>query len=652
MTDRAAYHRDQHANPILEAWLASAYQAGLEAFDALEQPSAEDHCWVGQCLFCLDRPIEGFERSVQARAMGFEDAGAIGATILRFTGELDRAERLLEGLERSRLSDFGRAVEARERGMIAFARGARREAVAQLERAWELASTDPVGAAQLAHFSAMLALALAKVGRDGLAARHLERALERAKPHQRAPLLLMRSLCRLHAGDLSGARIDLDDLDGLEQLGSVTLEHRRYARGLVLRAMGLGAEAAGQLLEAASLARASGDAETEFHAEVMAGAISTDEGSASMARAHLHRASGLVQTDQERALLGLRQGALLARLNDPSAVGTLETALEMLRGLELGREVGLAHLHLAEAHLRAGRDREGFEQLVRATDARHALGGAALAAELPTLPAAFETLAATQRGTYVHVLLEDWRALERGGPGHVHLTTLGGYEVSLDGRAQRLESGVARGVETLAFLLHYGRATLEQVQANVFGDVPPARARNHFHVIRLALARCVPQLFVPYDPASRSYEVSHSGLRLSWDAREVERAVKLGGELGVQRALALYTGPFLPRSSSDWALELRSDLEFSVTRAGLEALEELFKLARFEACSSLAERLLEVNPLDIGVNVLLVRSVEQLRGALAAREVLAFRWAVFEREVGEVPEDLRSLQNAAWGRAN
>ena len=187
MNDPSAYQPDQHGvyrpgNPLLEALLAGEYRAGLEVFQALERPSAEDCCWAGQCLFGLDQSLEGYELTLQACSMGLEDAGAFAATILRFTGELDRADVLLESLDSGKLSALGLAVQARERGMIAFARGARREAVTHLEQAWDLATTHPIGVALLAHFSTMLALALAKVGRDALAAKHLERALGKAKP--------------------------------------------------------------------------------------------------------------------------------------------------------------------------------------------------------------------------------------------------------------------------------------------------------------------------------------------------------------------------------------------------------------------------------------------------------------------------------------
>jgi hypothetical protein len=104
--------------------------------------------------------------------------------------------------------------------------------------------------------------------------------------------------------------------------------------------------------------------------------------------------------------------------------------------------------------------------------------------------------------------------------------------------------------------------------------------------------------------------------------------------------------------AGEWAEMFRSDLEFSVTLAGLNSLKELFKRERYEACSSLAERLLEVNPLDVGVNVFLVQATAQLRGALAAREVWTFRANFFKQQIGVVPETLLEMDQSRWNQAD
>ncbi len=78
---------------------------------------------------------------------------------------------------------------------------------------------------------------------------------------------------------------------------------------------------------------------------------------------------------------------------------SLWLALKGLQSLGVEREVGIAHLHLAEALFRDGQGAEAFTQLSLAVDARHALGhGTMLAAELRGLPLVFEHVSLCQQG--------------------------------------------------------------------------------------------------------------------------------------------------------------------------------------------------------------------------------------------------------------
>ena len=120
----------------------------------------------------------------------------------------------------------------------------------------------------------------------------------------------------------------------------------------------------------------------------------------------------------------------------------------------------------------------------------------------------------------------------------------------------------------------------------------------------------------------------------------------------MRKALAVYTGPFLPRSEGQWAEELRWDLEWSVVRSGLLAVEELFRQERYKACIELAERLIEINPLEAGISVLMVQAVKELHGALAARAMLEQVTARFRSAIGEVPEAIEQLRSGAWLSAN
>ena len=170
--------------------------------------------------------------------------------------------------------------------------------------------------------------------------------------------------------------------------------------------------------------------------------------------------------------------------------------------------------------------------------------------------------------------------------------------------------------------------------------------------MRQLVAKAIPGLSVPYEQSSKTYKLTAHGVRVTWDALEVQKALKIGGELGVRKALALYTGPFLPRSEGQWAEERRWDLEWSVVRAGLLAVEELFRQERYKVCIELAERLIEINPLEAGISVLLVQSIKELHGVLAARSMLEQVTMRFRSSIGEVPEAIEQLRSSAWLSAN
>ncbi len=421
-------------------------------------------------------------------------------------------------------------------------------------------------------------------------------------------------------------------------------------------------EALGHYLEAVALARAAGDANLEGLGEIAVAALATARDETTLGAAHLARAAALAGDANASASLALEQGALMVRSGDPAAIGLLERALEGFTRLENDRDIGLAHLHLAEAHLRLGRTDAGQSHLERAAVARHAVGsGAFLAAKLRGLPYALDALDALARPAaqpaararagegagFASILLEDWRALEANGAALVTLTTLGGYGLALEGRPVTLGAGLARTVELLAFLLERPDAPLEQVRTSVFADASPERARNYVQTIRSALKRALPGLRVGYDEARRAYAVRAEGVRLRYDRGLVEAALRDGGEAGLRRALGLYTGPFLPRSESDWAVQSRMDLEFALSSLGLEVVLDLERRGRWRACTELAERLLVVNPLDAAVAIVLVRAMGAWRGRVAARGAFDRVAARFRLEVGDVPEAL-----AAWGRSD
>ncbi|MBB5235887.1 DNA-binding SARP family transcriptional activator [Deinococcus budaensis] len=642
-------------HPVLACLAAGDFEQGLRRHAALAHPTPTDDLWAGQCLVLLQRRLEGLTLLLRARARGEEDAGALAAVAYRFGGEVERAAELLAGLHPARLSAFGRAVADRELGLGRLHAGRPREALGPLRRAWETAVTDAVAGRFLGSFSAALGLALAELGQDAAAAEHVGQALAAASPPQRAALLWVRMLSAVQSGQFAQAQRDLDDLAALPATpDAAPLLH--YGRGVLAHTRGLGSEAAEHYCASAAAAREAGQPETEFYARLRLSALATARGDLGAARQQLARAGALASGERMAASLALRRGAWQVRGHDPQARATLERARRGFETLQLERELGLTHLQLAEAAVRGGDPDAAGAHLARAADLRHALGsGTVLAAELRELPAAYGYLRGAghpSASPYLGVLWSDVQALEVHLPAELTLSTLGRAGLTLEGQRVRLNVGLPRTALLLAFLLDHGEASLETLQTQVFGDHAPRQARDYLHVARNALGKRLPQLQVPFDRARRVYSLRPCGVRLCWDVQELRQALGLGGETGLRRALGLYAGPFLPESESSWAAQLREELEWSLLRSGLETLETLRGRGEYAACVGLAQRLLEIQPLDVGISTLLVQVFHALRGHAAARQELARVSQVFQRELGEVPEPLLALQRGTWATAH
>jgi tetratricopeptide (TPR) repeat protein len=451
-----------------------------------------------------------------------------------------------------------------------------------------------------------------------------------------------------------------------------------YYTAHLYRMRGLVDEATTLLLEAAQIARDHGKKEVECYAHLSLVWMAAATDNFSFARAHLARAQTLAEGLTLHAELALAHGLLLARLNDATALELLERSLEGFEASENERDAGIAHLHLAEALLRLDRTPEAKVHLERCVDVRYALGCAAtFAAELRALPAVFEHLTSQPQepGTrgqpsqdqssqnqssqdqqtrshqtrdhgqrYAAILLEDWRALEQYAPAQVSLVTLGGYKLLVDGQPVRLESGIARTCELISFMLEFGPAKLDDLQLGVFPDELGKLSREYIHKIRQSVNKAIPRLFLSFDKETRIYTVRTEGVRLLWDVRGLRDALSIGGETGLRRALALFTGSFMPRSEQEWVYDLRLELEHQIALLGLSVLQDLEKREAFEACIELALRLIEVSPVQVEVGLLLVRSMMATRGQGAAREMHTMLCQRFVSKIGEVPEEFLKMQ--------
>ncbi|GEM50176.1 hypothetical protein [Deinococcus cellulosilyticus] len=102
-------------------------------------------------------------------------------------------------------------------------------------------------------------------------------------------------------------------------------------------------------------------------------------------------------------------------------------------------------------------------------------------------------------------------------------------------------------IEVITFLHHRKQCTLREVVLEVFGEVPPEKAKNYFHQIRHVLSSKNHLVTIEFDRTSRRYSL-RTEFPLVWDLQAC-----LDGQKKLE-------GIFLPSSGSDWVIELNQRL--------------------------------------------------------------------------------------------
>jgi DNA-binding SARP family transcriptional activator len=629
-------------NPILSRIAAGAYAEGLSTFEALRVSTSEDERLAAICLFNLQAPQRARDLLLSARAGGCEAAGIELASAYRQLGLMDLARDALTAVDTSRLSPFDRALALREWGAQRYAAGDVTGAIEVLERAWALAHQTSLRWMVLPAIGHALGAAYADRGFAQQAVEYLAEALTMANPARRVQLLATRSLCRTYLGALDEADRDLDEAGAHQDLVPLVGPYLEYVAGVLQLMRGRLAAAEMRFGEAAAAARAAQEPETEAYAELGRCAIATVHRRLDEARAFLARAKHLASNEKLQSLTRLRECAILTRQRRGGAVEAGEAAAQSFGQLGLLREQGWCQLHVAAAHLGAGRHSEALRSLSEAARLRHALGGGAwMVPELRLVPPVTSLLARLGEEAYPRVLYRDLRRVSDAEPVPLELSTLGSARLRLDGRRVRLD--LRRSLEVLAYLLANPETTIDQVLLDLFPDSDAARARSYFHQVRYELARAVPGLTVPYRQRDRTYRVRSEGLELISDVARLRRALSAGGEAGLVESLRLYRGPFLPDADSEWSRVQREDLAWSIRRLGVEVMQELRARRDHRRRLELADRLVEIDPFDETLNEQLVGAARAVGGGTAARSVAERLTRRFEQELGVVPPRLERL---------
>ena len=643
-------------NSKLLALLGSgSYQAGLEMYQNLETSTPEDQCWAGLCLAYLGRTLEACEYLGTAWIKGFETAAVVLASVYMFNGERERAREIVVKIESSKLGPIGVALTERVGAALAHHDGFLKLAMRHIERAWDVAIQEPTARAFLPGIAQLAGYVLSEAGFDSKALIFFTRALESTNIDRRGELLSARGFAHINAGNFLEAASDLAEALNWNLSASYRPTYR-YFCGALERARGDNELATQYFLETIDLARQTGAQEVEVLASLELCAIATRSGALSMARAYLTRARAIASQDHSRlqAVISLRHGALLTLDDHKSTPDALEMALKTFEHVGMIRDYGVACIHFTEYYLRQGNIQKANDYLSLATDARYGVAsGANIAIELLALPLTLEHLATLPKNHYGYALLEDYRKLASFGVDVVRIESLGVYRLSFNGADIKLEAGLAKTIETLTYLLESGPSQVEAIQANVFEHSNETAANGYFHLIRTDVRRRTEgKLMIAFDKPSRNYSLVVEGAKLEWDVSVVRQALEQGSETGLRQALAAYTGPFLPNTSTEWADNLRLDFEWDVARAGLVVLQDLAKRGFFERCEALARRLLEINPMDTSTALVLLQCVHELHGLLRTHQELEYLKAKFMQHIGVIPEMLGQYANTLHAGLN
>jgi len=625
-------------HPLLECVLRGDAAGGWGIYLACQTPSALEQRWAGVCLFRLGRLEEARDLLLRAVGNGCLFARIDLATVYRTLGQVETAQQVLGRLEAATPGSFDKVLWLREMGMIRLTLGERRAALGLLEQAYQT-SFSPETTLLRAGVSHALGLLHAEMGQDRKALTYLNQALEGATPSRRVAVTVTHALCQVYLGDFSDAQHLLETAEPLLDEVPMVRATWWYARAILERARGHLREAVQLYAKCIEHARQGDEAETECYAQLERAAIHTVLGERTQARGALARGQALAQTPRLHALAKLREGTFQAQFDALRAEKTLECALESFCSLDMVREQGWTGLHLAALKVAQGQD--PTPRLERVADMRHAVGsGGFLALELRGLPELIEHLETLNESDYAHLLLKDWRTSALDSALRLRLHSLGGCRIFLEGVEVKFKQ--SRSAEIACYFLLHPDVRLDKAIIELFPQGEDRRSRNYLHQVRYDLERQLPGFQIVHH--NGLYRVHLKGIQLKWDRDEVRRALVPRDAGAVEKALDLFSGPFLPEVTEEWAFVEREDLTWSVVQVGLQVLEEYYAAGRFIDCLRLAGRLLEFDQDDEGLNDYLVKATERLEGEVAARRLVGRLCTRFEREYGSAPATLNMLR--------
>ncbi len=527
---------------VVQGWaFLEQFEKGVEAYDAILEPTPQDDRWVGVCYYQLVRDREALEYLSKAAQRGETGARVNIAHLLPFLERGDEATTELAKIDFDRLSDYDKALYYRVQSILAETSGNLREALSAAEEAWRRIQGIPQGRLLAPSVLAQLAVLHGRIGRAQRALWFLERGLDITSGNEQLKLRLRRAAVLVVLGRYQEAGNELALLD-LERAPENIQVERVWLLGEIASASGNGRAAIQRYRTGVEIAE-----RLEFKYEELLCRLALvcqlgARGDLEEANAHLVRAQSLISDKADRLVFRFREVLLLTWNGQYSLAHALEE-LEDLQSafgdMGLLQEQAAVRLHRAEILRLLGRDtfRQELDELQSLSIALQ--NSALLAREWLLLP----ELQRIAMDSHARIAGKTHSVLE--------VTTLGDEKITLNSSPVHLP--LRKGVEILAYFLEKKAVSLRRLMLDVFPTEKPQTAKSYFHQFRNQLREHLKELTVVYDSEARMYHIS-TDIDIVWDVAEVRA-----------RQTQRPVGQFLPSSSSEWAHQLNAELHNAVS---------------------------------------------------------------------------------------
>jgi len=298
----------ESSNAVLAAVLAGDYLRGVQLYEGLTAPSAEDDRWAGLCLHNLGQHFDAKLRFASAVARGLYQANIELATLYRLTGLSCLAATTLKTATEGDLSRFDGALALRELGAQAIQDGDLLRAVVHLEQAWVSGQNTFAGDSLSVPIAQLLGTVLSDLGRETEAISYFEHALRLANPPRRVYLSAAYGRSLIYLGRYDQAARMLESSGKTAHQVPVSRPVLTYYKGVLARAQGASQHAAELFSQAADLSSRSGEKQTECFARLALCALATSAGDLRAARRQLARVRHLTDDAKLTAYAQWREG--------------------------------------------------------------------------------------------------------------------------------------------------------------------------------------------------------------------------------------------------------------------------------------------------------------------------------------------------------